>query len=105
MINKERLQELINEGATIVHVYYDAREDWHCERFDEIKLNPQKHYISENKRHRLKLVSKEKDIRKGYLNNLFETEEDYGKYIEYLNSLIKKEIDELFLKKGNKNDK
>lgn len=98
MIIKERLQKLIDEGATIVHVYYDGREGWQCERFDDIKLNPQKHYISENKRHRLQLVSKEKDIRKGYLSNLYETEEDYGKYIENVNLLLQS----LW---GDKNDK
>lgn len=82
MIDKERLQELINNNAEIIKTYYDEWDD--CDGFEYIKISPETHYIIEDRGYtRLIVKKKERDFNEGYLEELFETEEDYEEFCEF----------------------
>lgn len=82
MINKERLQELINNNAEIIKAYHDDWDD--CDRVEYIKISPETHYIiGDGEYTRLIVKKKERDFNEGFIVNLFETEEDYEEFCEF----------------------
>lgn len=82
MINKERLQELINNNAEIIKAYHDEWDD--CDRVKYIKISPETHYIiGDGEYTRLIVKKKERDFNEGFIVNLFETEEDYEEFCEF----------------------
>lgn len=82
MINKERLQELINNNAEIIKAYHDDWDD--CDRVKYIKISPETHYIiGDGEYTRLIVKKKERDFNEGFIVNLFETEEDYEEFCEF----------------------
>ena len=92
MINKERLQELINNNAEIIKTYHDDWDD--CDRVEYIKISPETHYIiGDGEYTRLIVKEKERDFNEGFIVNLFETEEDYEEFCEFGKIVRQEELD------------